>query len=353
MKVRRRTAVMTVGLLASGALAACTGSSGDGDGGGTAGDGGDTTLQYAFYGPGGTHAGQQMDEWAAQVEERTGGRIVVETFPGGTLLGTGDIFDGVTEGIVDVGLDSPHNDATRFPLSSVLTVPLGITNAQVGSAVYMDLIAEFQPAEFDGFHIMTAFTAEPSFIQSVAPIESYTDIANAEMRVPGSTVSLAEALGYVPVGLPIPEVAQALETNVVDGYISSRDVLRDFGLAESISTVINYPFGLAGTFVAVMTAEDVAALSDDDQAVLEALSGEMSQFAATYQDDVSVAGALEHAKSEYGVEFIEPTTEDTAAFDAVTAQVQREWVEANASEDFDAQAVLDRTLELVAEHSVG
>lgn len=348
MNIRRRTAVITAGLLASGTLGACTGSSGGtGGGGGTEG----MTLQYAFYGPAGTHAGQQMEEWAALVAERTGGRISVETFPGGTLLGTGDIFDGVTEGVVDVGLDSPHNDATRFPLSSILTVPLGIANAQVGSAVYLDLIAEFEPAEFNGFHIITAFTAEPSFIQSAVPIESFTEILGAEMRVPGSTVSLAEALGFVPVGLPIPDVAQALETNVVDGYISSRDVLRDFGLAELISTVITHPFGLAGTFVAVMTEEDVGALSDEDRAVLEELSGEMSQYAATYQDDVSVAGALEHSKDEHGVEFIEPTPEDAAAFDEVTAQVQQDWVEANAGADFDAQAVLDRALELVAEHS--
>ena len=64
MNIRRRTAVITAGLLASGTLGACTGSSGGtGGGGGTEG----MTLQYAFYGPAGTHAGQQMEEWAALV----------------------------------------------------------------------------------------------------------------------------------------------------------------------------------------------------------------------------------------------------------------------------------------------
>ncbi|MGC5626927.1 TRAP transporter substrate-binding protein [Georgenia sp. Z1344] len=349
MNVRRRTTVIAVAMLGSGALGACTGSGGGNEGSG--GEGGVTTLQYAFFGPAGSHAGQQMEEWATLVEERTEGRVEVETFPGGTLLGAGDIYDGVTEGVVDVGLDSPHNDASRFPLSSVLTVPLGIPDGRVGSAVYYDLIEEFEPTEFDGYHVVTAFTAEPSFIQSVSTIESYTDMAGAEMRVSGATVPLAEALGYVPVGMPIPEVAEALQTNVVDGYISSRDVLRDFGLAESISTVIEYPFGLAGTFVAVMDQEDFDALSDQDQAVIDELSAEMSQFAAAYQDDESVAGAIEHAETEYDVQFIEPTEEDAAAFDEITSQVQQEWVEAHAGADFDAQAVLDRALELVAEHS--
>ncbi|MGO1173081.1 MAG: TRAP transporter substrate-binding protein DctP [Actinomycetaceae bacterium] len=352
MSARHRSLVIITGLVAAATVTSCTGSSGAGGESGS--DGGDpVTLQYAFYGPAGSHAGTQMEEWATLVEERTDGRVSVETFPGGTLLGAGDIFDGVDQGVVDVGLDSPHNDDSRFPFSSIMSQPLGIEDARVGSAVYLDLLEEFAPSELEGYHLVTAFTAEPSFIQSTTEVESYTELAGAQMRASGTFVPTAEALGFTTVGMPIPDVAEALQTNVVSGYVSSRDVLRDFGLAEMISTVIEYPFGLAGTFVAVMDEDQFASLSEEDQAAIDELTAEMSEFAAAYQDDESVAGAIEYSQSEYGVEFIDPAPEDVAALDEISEELRASWVESHSGGDFDAQAVLDRALELVDEHSGG
>jgi TRAP-type transport system periplasmic protein len=336
------------------ALAACSSlSSATGNAGGTdatAGGGEKVELQYAFYAPEGTHAGQQMIEWAEQLNQRTDGQVEVKLFMGGTLLGTGDIYDGVSSGVVDVGLDSPHNDEGRFPMTSVMGLPLGITNAQVGSKVMLDLIEEFEPAEYDGYEVITAFTAEPSFVQTVEPVRTADDLKNLQLRVGGQNVRLAEDLGAAPIGMPISEVAEALQTGVVDGYISSRDVLKDFGLGEMIRYTVDYPFGLAGTFVAVMDEDEYAALPDNVRAEIEALRPEMMQFAATYQDEESVGKSVQWAEEEYGLETVELEPSEAGRWDAAAEDAVEAWLAKHSEADFDAQAVLDRARELVDQY---
>jgi TRAP-type C4-dicarboxylate transport system substrate-binding protein len=59
-----------------------------------------------------------MTHWAQQLAKRTNGKVDVKTFPGGTLLGAKDMYDGVTKGVADIGLGSPSYDPGRFPLTS-------------------------------------------------------------------------------------------------------------------------------------------------------------------------------------------------------------------------------------------
>ena len=62
------------------------------------------TLTYAFFAPAKTFPAVQMTHWAQQLAKRTNGKVEVKTFPGGTLLGAKDMYDGVSKGVADIGL---------------------------------------------------------------------------------------------------------------------------------------------------------------------------------------------------------------------------------------------------------
>ncbi|MGC5617701.1 TRAP transporter substrate-binding protein DctP [Georgenia sp. Z1491] len=347
---RRRTITLAAASTTALLLAACTGSDGDDDAGGT---GEQITLRYAFYAPQASFPGVQMDEWASLLEERTDGAVTVETFAGGTLLATGDIYDGINEGVVDVGLDSPHNDASRFPFSSVMNLPLGIPNSQVASAVFLDLIEEFDPSEFDGFHVVTAFTTEPAYVLTTTEVTGSDDVAGLELRAPGPFVRMAEELGITPVSLPAPELAQGLQTNLLQGSLSSRDVLQDLGLGEFLNYMVDYPLGIGGTFVALMDEEHYEGLPEDVRTEIDTLVEEMSVFASEYHDDVNVAQSVEWTETEHSFQITELSEVDRAEWDQIMSELADEWVEANSGADFDSQEVLDRTRELIEEHSGG
>lgn len=341
-RMNKTGVAVTVGALAM-TLAGCGGDAGGADG--------SVDLRYAFYAPAQSFPGVQMEEWVDRLDAEAETEVKVELFPGGTLLGAGDIFDGVTEGVVDVGLDSPAYDVGRFPLSSVITLPVGFACAQSASMAMLDLIDEYEPDEFEGYKVLTAFTTEPAYIQSKEPVTGLDDLDGLELRTSGALTPALESLGASPVGMPMPEVAQGLQTGVISGYASSREVLKDFGLADQVSYVTDYAFGVSNTFVAVMEQSAFDALPEDVKTAMDGLREEMSTFASEYHDNENVGGALEFATTEKGVETVELAEGQEAEWDAALEPLVSQWLEDADGNGFEPQEVLDRATELAEQYN--
>ncbi len=189
-------------------------------------------LTYAFFAPARTFPGKQMAQWAQEIEKRTNGLVTVQTFPGSTLLGARDMYDGVLRGVADIGLGSPSYDPGRFPLTSGVALPVNFPNATVASLTLLDLMMEFKPVEYDKFKIITMFTTEPGHIQSRNQVENLNELKGMKLRAAGTGVPVLKALGAAPVGMPMPQVPESVQTGVIDGTMTSREVLKDFKLAE-------------------------------------------------------------------------------------------------------------------------
>lgn len=335
-----------LGSCAALALTACGGDGGNG------GDGeGDITLQYAFFAPATTFPGVQMDEWAERIEERTNGQVTVETFPGGTLLESGDIYDGVSSGIVDVGLDLPSYDPSQFPISSAASLPLGFEDAQQASAAFLEFILEEDPEELDGFFIVTAFATEPVYIMTADPVTSRDDLSGMTLRSPGGMhIPTIEALGATPVGMPTTEIAENLGTGVIDGMLGTREQLQDFEFAEFLPYLTELPLGLSGTFIAVMDEDEFNALPEDVQDEIVGLREEISAFAAERQD-THAADSVEWAIENHGLEVLEVDDAETQEVDGLMEEIVDDWIEEHQDAGFDPQEVIDRLTELRDAHA--
>ncbi|MCP3954925.1 MAG: C4-dicarboxylate ABC transporter substrate-binding protein, partial [Desulfobacterales bacterium] len=64
---------------------------------------GSIKLNYANFPPAPTFPCVQMERWKAEVEKRTNGKVAINTYPGGTLLGAKNMMDGVISGQADIG----------------------------------------------------------------------------------------------------------------------------------------------------------------------------------------------------------------------------------------------------------
>ncbi|GAA4889528.1 hypothetical protein GCM10023405_03890 [Streptomonospora salina] len=329
-------------------LTACTG------GGGNAAaiaPGDEIRLSYAFFAPAASFPAVQMEEWSDRLAEKTDGQVTVQTYPGGTLMAAGDIYSGVSAGAVDIGMDSPAYDSSRFPFSSVINQPIGIENARVGSATFLDLLLEYEPAEFDDYEIISAFTTEPAYLQTQTPVHSLSDSAGRNFRSSGATIPMLEAMGATPLSLSMSDVAENLQIGAIDGYVSSREVLRDFSLAEQVRYVTDYPFGISNSFVAVMDKQAFEDLPGDVQKAILDLREEMSLFAAEFHDTENVGTALEWAQSEHGVETTGLEPEVRQELDERMNRVTDDWVTRHSDAGFDSQEVLDRMRELADHHA--
>ena len=305
----------------------------------------DITLTYAFFAPANTFPGKQMAHWAAEVQKQTGGKVAVNTFPGGTLLGAREMYDGVSKGVADIGLGAPSYDPGRFPLTAGVSLPVGFPNATVASRTLWALTQEFKPKEFEEFKVIAMFTTEPGYIMSRTPVASLADLKDMKLRAAGTGVPVLKALGAAPVGMPMPAVPQAVQTHVIDGTMTSREVLKDFKLAESLKFVTDYPTVVV-TFAAVMDAKRWAKLPPDVKQVIDALGPEMAVWTGHYHDRENVGGALRWAKKEEGLKVVSLAPGERAKWDARLKPLTEQWVQEASAKGLPAEHYLARLREL-------
>ncbi len=305
------------------------------------------TLKYAFFAPGNTFPGKQMDKWAEEVEKRTNGQVTVEKFPGGTLLTAQNMYDGVLNGVADIGLSCPSYEPGRFPLLGISDLPGLYPNAKVASLVLYDLVQEFQPKELADFKIVTVFHTEPGYIQSKKPVSKVEDIKGLRLRTTGTGVAMLNTLGGAAVSMPQSDIPQALQTGVIDGYISSREVMLDMKYAEYVSYVTDYPT-FEVSFAALMNKDKWNSLPPDVQEVIDDLGREMALWAGTYEDE-HVKEALEWASKEHGLQTITLSPEEIARFDEKLKGLADAYI--NEIKDIPGHEVLDRIYELSDKYS--
>ena len=298
-------------------------------------------LTYAFFAPARTFPGKQMAHWAEEIEKRTNGLVTVQTFPGSTLLGARDMYDGVLRGVADIGLGSPSYDPGRFPLTSGVALPVNFPNATVASLTLLDLMMEFKPAEYDKFKIITMFTTEPGHIQSRDPVENLENLKGMKLRAAGTGVPVLKALGAAPVGMPMPQVPESVQTGVIDGTMTSREVLKDFKLAELLHHVTEYPTVVV-TFAAVMDKKKWDALPENVQKVIDDLSREMAVWTGQYHDKQNVGEALAWAQKNHNLQIHTLSDAEKALWDARLAPMVQAWQTEMATKGLPADKFLER-----------
>ena len=260
------------------------------------------TLTYANFPPAATFPCVQMERWVQEVAARTAGKVKVQTFPGGTLLGATNMLDGVVSGVADIGCFCPSYLPGRFPVSEAIDLPLGFANAKVASMVYTDLIAKYQPKEFESVKVLTVFTCSTANIMTKSPVRSLADLKGMELRVAGTGADVVKRLGATPVAMPQSETPDAIQKGVVKGIVSSMEILKDFNFAESCryATIVNTH---VVSFAVVMNMGKWNALPADVRKVFDDLSREQSLWTAKYADD-HVTDALAWSKDKYKLEII-------------------------------------------------
>lgn len=305
----------------------------------------DITLTYAFFAPAGTFPGRQMQHWADELTRRTNGKVAVKTFPGSTLLGAREMYDGVSKGVADIGLGAPSYDPGRFPLTSGVSLPVGFPNATVASRTLWELTKEFQPKEYENFKVIAMFTTEPGYIQSRKPAGNAEQLAGMKLRAAGTGVPVLQALGAAPVGMPMPEVPQSVQTGVIDGTMTSREVLQDFKLAETLKYVTDYPTVVV-TFAAVMDRKRWEKLPDDVKKVIDELGPEMAIWTGQYHDRENVARALDWSKKTHGLQIVPLAADERARWDAKLEPMVAQWIDEAKAKGLPAEQYLKRLREL-------
>ncbi len=296
-------------------------------------------LKYANFPPAPTFPCVQMERWAKEVTTRTGGVVQVATYPGSTLLDAKNMLRGVMQGQADIGCISLAYHPGVFPLLSVMELPHGFTSAESASRTTWDLYAKHRPAELDKVKVLTMFTSAPSQFMAKKPIRTLADLKGTEIRGAGLISSVLERLGAIPVSMPMPEVPEAVQKGIIQGLLTSFEVLKDMKFAEmcKYETVANLP---VYPFAVIMNKKRWDSLPEDVKKVFDDLSAEQAQWTGQYMD-THVETALAWSKETYNVEVHTFDEAVQAEIARLTAPLIDEWAAAATKAGIDAQAVLN------------
>jgi len=295
-------------------------------------------LSYANFAPVGTFPDVQMERWKKEVEKRTGGKVAINTFPGGSLLGAKNMFDGVIAGQGDIGCLCMAYQPGRFMITNATSLPLELPNAKVASLVLWDLYNKYKPKPFSKVKVLTMFTCGTSNIMSKKAIRTLEDMKGFDLRASGGAGQILKAWEANLVGMPMTATPEALQKGVVQGLFSSLEVLMDFKFAElcryvtKTDTVI-YPFSV------VMNLDKWNSLPKDVQAVMDDLAIEQAWWTGNYMDK-HIDESIEWSKKNYNIEVITLTKKELARWNRLLKPIVDKWIKDAKAKGLPARAIV-------------
>lgn len=296
-------------------------------------------LSYANFPPAPTFPCVQMERWKKEVQERTNGKVVIDTYPGGTLLGAKNMIDGVIAGQADIGCLCMAYQPGRFVITNATSLPLGIPDSRTGSQVLWDIYKKYNPDAFAKVKVLTMFTTAPSSIMSKAPIRTLRDMKSVDLRASGGAAQILKAWGANAVGMPMPATPEALQKGVVKGLFSSLEVMKDFKFAEicryvTVTGAAVYPFAV------VMNMDKWNSLPKDVRKVMEDLGPQQSAWTGAYMDN-HVDESIAWSKETHGIEVIELSREEKVKWDELLEPITLKWIKDAKAEGFPAEAIVN------------
>lgn len=297
-------------------------------------------LRFANYFPAESGQGKIGQEFADDIKKITGGRVVVEYYPGTMLLGPDKMYDGVVQGIADIGLSNLGYTFGRFPQTEVLDLPLGFPNAWVANHVAVDFYNKFKPKEFNDVHVLTLHTSPVNNIITVsAQVKKPEDLKGLKLRGTGYIAKLVEALGASAVPVSTPETYDALSKHVIDGVLLPWETIKTFKYGEVAKNAVEvWPLGQVYTFYIVMNKKAWENLPPDLQkTITDYVQGDFSKKLTDMWNQVDIDG-LKYAK-EAGYNIVQLNQEDLARWKQLADKVIEGYVNNMVSKGYSKEEV--------------
>ena len=295
--------------------------------------------------------------WMAKVEKESSGRIKFEVYPAMQLGGTPvQLYDQAKDGVVDVVWTLPGNTAGRFPRIEVFELPFMMSNAEATSKAYWEYVQTVAVDEFKDTQVLALHVHGLGVIHTVdKPVKSINDMRGLKLRAPTRQVTkLLGVLGATPVGMPLPQIPDALSKGTINGCVIPLEVVPSVKVNEL--TKFHAEFDPAGgslyttTFVMAMNKAKYNALPPDLKKVIDNNSGmATSAWLGKVQQGNDVPGRK--TASDRGNTIYTVSAAEAQEFRRKSRTVEVEWVEDMNKKGFDGKRLLDTARSLIEKHT--
>lgn len=292
---------------------------------------------------------QGWEPWAEEIRERTNGTVNIEIHAGGALAPAPAIYENVVAGAQDMGWTMPGYTPGRFPITQIIEAPFVFPDAASATDVAWDLWEEFDEfqAEYDDVKVLGLWGMDVGdLFTRDTRVETLDDMSGLTIRAPSPLQSQGiEAMGANAVSMPGPDIYDAVERGVIDGYKLANSATRVFDLGPTTSYRLECDC-YTGAFVLVMNADAWERLSPAQQDVLTEMTGRDMSMERAELHDAMAQEVEEEYWPENDVETVSLSDEEMQRFRDAVQPVFDRWVEEREAEGVPGQEMADRLFEL-------
>lgn len=237
-----------------------------------------TELKVSHYLPPNHTVQKVLEDWSAELEARSGGRLKLRLYPAAQLGPVQRQFDLARNGQADMAVGLPGSTPGRYPMTELISLPFVVPKAGGTSALMSRRLTELAPKylqpEFAGLRVMWV-GVQPlnSMFMARKEISVVSALRGLKMRFQGEQhAKMLRALGAVPLQVPPGEVADGMSKGVIDGAVFNYEAAESFGLM-SVTQHVMEPTFLPSTLLLAMNRAKYDALPADLRSILDETCG--------------------------------------------------------------------------------
>jgi len=304
------------------------------------------TIKFAAQNSKGHPQVTGMERFAEIVKDKSGGKITVKLFSGGTLGGDVQTLASVQGGIVEMSVMNAGILSGTVKEFGVVDLPFLFATPQEADAVMDGPVGTALEEKLPAQRLVGLGFWELGFrhlTNNRHAVNGVADVKGLKIRTVQSAVPLAtfNALGANAVPLPYPELYSALETGTVDGQENplANIVNAKFTEVQKYLTLTGHQYNPQIVLVSKVFWDK---LDPEEQTLLRDAATEARDYQRKVSREAN-AGFLDEIKKS-GMEVVEPTAEQLGAFRAAVEPVVAEFRGTIGTETVDAVFTQLKTL---------
>lgn len=210
-----------------------------------------------------------IEQWAKRIEQGTNGSVQFVIYPASQLAKPTDFYRMTVSGGADSSIGLPGWVVGRFPLTLLVESPPCFPLGGQNGPLYWNLYNNEKALQKEWSEVKMIFISAQTaqHLMTRNPIRKLEDIKGKEIRTYGPTTAIAEALGAVPVSMPITEAYIALQKGIVEGVMGPWVSLQTYKFDE----VTKYGLELnaqSAIFVGIMNLKRWNSLTPEQQRII-------------------------------------------------------------------------------------
>lgn len=310
-------------------------------------------LEFGLWTPATHHLHlETATPWKEMVEEKTGGRIIVNLYPGATLGGSRAVWEDVSGGVYDLGLlCNVYYPESPFLIPAVNDLPFAYGNAPSGEAnvayqKFLDLYIDSDFEEKVGVKILYMFPSDPYMLFSTKAAGTADALRGLKIRVPGpGWDAVYQEWGAVPVSMAPEDAYTALERGTLDIMVYSFVGGYGFKYHEVAPYMLDFPaFRTSCSFA--MNPDFYRQLPSDLQQLMdEELGPALGQFAVNAYTNKTAE--VREAIANEGGEFIPFSEADQQTLSTGSKVAWTNYIQRANEQGFDGEKIVRDFLEIV------